>query len=134
MAGTFWLKYRDTRPVFQVVLHDPAPAGGLGPVHDLAGSTSWFMHMRLADGSKLKRTMTKVGVDADGTLQYTWVTTDWDAPSNPDADGSFQVGGLVKGGARLEYEVLGPASARLTFPNDESANDTLRITSDVGQA
>lgn len=128
--GVFYLKYRDTRPVLQVVLHDPAPLGSaLGPVHDLTGSTGWKLHILLSNGSILTRTMVKVGVDIDGTLSYTWLTTDWDpgalilGPTTPLPRGAVE--------HRMEYEVLGPSTARMTFPND--GYDTLRIVADIGQ-
>lgn len=138
----FYLKYRDTLPVLEVVLLKPD-----GSVQDLTGTTGWKLHIRMSDGTRLVRTMTKYGADANGTLRYSWVASDWNAPSSPDGDGSFQVGGLVAGpepplarGAqenRMEFEVLGPASARLTFPNGgdnaDAAYVTLRIFSDIGQ-
>jgi len=132
--NVFYLKYRDTMPILEVVLHDPAPIGSpvgtLGPVHDLTGSTAWKLHIRRPDGVIITRSMTKVGLDAAGTLSYAWLSTDWDA-----------VTGLVCGPAiplapsavehTMEYEVLGPATARLTFPN--GGWDVLRIISDIGQ-
>jgi len=132
--GVFYLKYRDTRPVLQVVLHDPAPLGSapgtLGPVHDLTGSTAWKLHIKRPDGLVVTRTMTKVGLDTAGTLAYTWLSTDWDALT-----------GLVVGPTlplrpsdiehTMEYEVLGPSTARMSFPN--GGYDILRVTPDVGQ-
>ena len=91
--------------------------------------------------------MTKVGADIEGHLRYAWLTTDWDAPSAPDAQGQYTVGGLPvpealhRIRARMEYEVLGPGSARLTFPDgpsyDTDRNDEvyhwLEIWADLGQ-
>jgi len=141
MPSNVWLlKYRDTRPVLRVVLHDPAPAGShpsaLGPVHNLTGSTSWHLHIKLANGTRLTRPMSKVGADVDGTLEYVPLPTDWDVPSNPDADGAFQVGGFAKGEHDMEYEVIGPANARLTFPNGDEkkpVNDKMVTWTDIGQ-
>ena len=128
--AVFSLKYRDTRPILQVQLLNPNKS-----VVDLAGSTTYKLHIWLADGSKLVRDMVKVGADADGTLSYTWLASDWDAVS-----GGGTVGGLVAGPTlplaqgqrehRMEYEVIG-ATSRLTFPND--GYDTLRILADIGQ-
>ena len=128
------LKFRDTRPILEVVLRDPPPVGSapgtLGPVHDLTGSTAWYLHVWLSDGTKLAaRTMVKFGADVNGTLRYTWVTTDWDAgnlvvgPSLPLKPGTRE--------HRIEYEVIGPSPARLTFPN--GGYDTLRILPDIGE-
>lgn len=134
--GVFVLKYRDTRPILEVELHDPPPLGStVAPVHNLTGSTGHRLHIWLAGGTRLVRTMTPDVLLTSGILRYTWVATDWDAASSPDAGGSFQVGGLVIGVGvehRIEYEVVGPAAARLTFPND--SYDTLRVVEDIGQS
>lgn len=139
----FYLKYRDTLPLFDVVLHDPAPAGSapgtIGPVHDLTGSTAWKLHIYLSDGTKLARDLGKVGADADGTLRYSWLAADWDianvagflivGPTLPLSSGQRE--------HRMEYEVLGPGAARLTFPNGGESvaevYDVLRIWNDIGQ-
>jgi len=134
VPNVLFLKYRDTKPVLVVVLHDPAPEGSLpgtlGPVHDLTGSTSWKLHVKRPDGVVVTRTMAKVGPDTDGTLSYTWLSTDWDdatglimGPSLPLKPSDIE--------ARMEYEVLGPGNARMTFPND--SYDILRILPDIGQ-
>jgi len=125
MSNVFYLKYRDTRPILQVALKNPD-----GTAHDLTGSTGWKLHVKRPDGTVVTRTMTKVGADVDGVLSYTWLTADWD-----------DVTGLVAGPAlplkpsnvehTMEYEVVGPATARMTFPND--GYDILRIFSDIGQ-
>jgi hypothetical protein len=133
----FHLKRGDTLPILEVVLKNPD-----GSVHDLTGSSSWKLHIRLSDGTELVRDMTKQGLDTAGTLRYTWVATDWDAPVGAPAT----VGGLVAGPPlplargvvehRMEYEVLGPSGGRLTFPNGgdmaSQAYDTLRIWDDIG--
>ena len=124
MAIVF-LKFRDTRPILEVVLKDPD-----GSVHDLTNSTAWYLHIWLSDGTKLAaRTMTKFGADVNGTLRYAWVTADWDTgnlvvgPSLPLKPGTLE--------HRIEYEVVGPGTERLTFPNGDY--DTLRILTDIGQ-
>lgn len=145
--GVFVLKYRDTRPTLEVELHDPPPLGSppgtVGPVHDLTGSTGWKLFIWLADGTtKLSRVMVPDANPLLGILRYTWIATDWAIPATlPDPEGAFTVGGLVVGPSlpigvglrehRMEYEVVGPASARLTFPN--GSYDTLRIITDIGQ-
>lgn len=125
--GIFYLKSRDVLPVLEVLLKNPD-----GTVFSLVGSTAWKLHILLTDGTtKLIRDMTKVGADADGTLRYGWIATDWDAYASGGT-----VGGLGMTGPfdiqehRMEYEVLG-GSARLTFPN--GGYDTLRISRDIGQ-
>lgn len=137
MAGEiFYLKLRDTRPIFETALKNPD-----GTAYDLTGSTAWKLHIWLSNGDKLVRTMVKQGLDTAGVLRYTWIATDWDAASSPDVNGSYQVGGLIAGPSlplspsdvehRMEYEVVGPGTVRLTFPND--GYDILRVTSDIGQ-
>ncbi len=136
--GVAFLKLRDTRPILQVELLEPDPLQlGRTRAHDLTGSTAWKLHIWLADGSKLTRAMVKGSPDYAGILTYTWIDSDWDTVSAGGA-----VGGLVVGPTfpilpglrehRMEYEVVGPAGARLTFPND--GYDTLRIVADIGQA
>jgi hypothetical protein len=136
------LKFRDTLPPLDVILRKPDRT-----IFALDGSTGYKLHILLSDGTKLTRTMTKIGTDAEGHLRYSWVSTDWDAGSSPDAGGAFTVGGLIVGPElplakgqrehRMEYEVLAAASARLTFPNGgvnaEEAYHVLRIWSDIGQ-
>ena len=144
--GVFNLKYRDTRPILEVVLHDPAPAGSapgtLGPVHDLTGSTSWKLLIWLSNGSRLIRDMVIYGIPTNGTLRYTWVAADWGDGSGGtgEEDDPYTDGGLVAGPSlplspgqfehRMEYEVIS-GTGRMTFPNTEY--DTLRIVSDIGQ-
>lgn len=111
--GVFVLKNRDTQPVLDVTLKNPDLS-----VHNLTGETGFNLHIKLQAGAVLTRTMTMVGAASAGTLRYTWVAADWN------------VGNLVVGTHRMEYEI---ASARLTFPNKESENDTLFISEDIGQ-
>jgi len=137
-VGVFNLKYRDTRPVLEVALKNPDLT-----VHDLTGSSAWKLHIRLEDGARLVRDMVPDGNLALGMLRYTWIAGDWNVGSSLDTDGSYQVGGLEAGPAipivagtrehQMEFEVVGPAGARLTFPNGLPGYDTLRIITDIGQ-
>jgi len=115
--GTFVLKYRDTMPILEVVLLNPDKT-----VHDLTGATSYKLHVRLRDGGTITRTMTLQGLATAGTLRYQWLAADWTDITTP----------LVVGQHRMEYEVLGPGAARLTWPND--GYDELRVVDDLGQA
>lgn len=139
--AVFHLKKRDTRPSIQVTLKNPDDS-----LFDHTGSSVLKLHIWLADGSKLVRTMFRVGTPPGAPpdnrpLQYDWISTDWDAPSTPDGNGSYQIGGLVSGptlplapGLRehlMEYEVSGGAT-RMSFPNH--GYDTLRILLDIGQS
>ena len=110
---TFHLKYRDTLPILDVYLLNPD-----GTAFDLTNSTAWKLHIRVGS-VVVTRDMTKVAPDTEGHLRYAWVTTDWDA------------GNLTTGSHPMEYEVIGPSAARITFPND--AEDRLLIRADVGQ-
>jgi hypothetical protein len=136
--GTFHLKYRDTRPILEVVLYNPDDT-----VHDLTGSTSWKLHIDISLGTsydpiELTRDMVIFGAPTNGTLRYTWVSGDW-AAGTPTG-GPYTAGGLVVGPSiplgprniehRMEFEVI-DGTSRLTFPN--SAYDTLQIISDIGQ-
>lgn len=129
MITDFSLKRYDTRPVFEVVLHDPPPVGSqdgtVGPVHDLTGASAQKLHIKLADGTVLTRNMVIEGLPTAGTLRYTWIATDWDAVS---AGGT--VGGLVVGDHEMEYEVISGTS-RMTFPNRREDNHKLHITLDI---
>lgn len=136
-AGIFYLKFRDTRPILEVSLLNPDLSA-----FDLTGATGWKLHIRLSDGTtKLVRNLTVQGAATLGILRYTWIATDWNVASTPDADSSYTIGGLVLSPTlpltagqlehRMEYEIIGPASARQTFPND--GYDILRIVSDIGQ-
>jgi hypothetical protein len=124
-VAVFHLKYRDTYPVLEVELLNPD-----GTVHDLGGAFSVTLHIRLSDGSAtLSRAMT-IYDSPNGIVRYAWQTTDWTTgglvvgPSVPLAPGVVE--------HRMEYEVVGPGSNRLTFPN--YGYDTLRIITDFGQA
>jgi len=112
-VNTFVLKRGDTLPILEVVLKNPD-----GSVHDLTGSTDWKLHVKLATGAVVTRTMTKQGADVLGTLRYVWVAADWNA------------GGLVGNlfDHHMEYEVIAGTN-RLTFPND--GYDVLRILPDL---
>jgi hypothetical protein len=121
-AEIFYLKYRDTLPVLNVLLKNPD-----GSAFDLTGSTDWKLHIQLSDGTELTRTMTKNGDDTDGNLQYQWLSTDWDT-GNLVASPSLPMKPGVKE-HQMEYEVIG--SNRITFPND--GHDILRIHDDIGQ-
>jgi len=124
----FTLKRGDTRPILEVVLRDPAPAGSapgtVGPVHDLTGSTAWKLHVLLPTGTVFSRDMVVQGDPTGGVLRYTWASADWNADGLP-ARPSPQT-------LNMEYEVTGAAGARLTFPND--GYHTLQIVDDIGQA
>jgi hypothetical protein len=122
----FHLKHRDTLPILDVYLKKPDQTA-----FDLTGSTAWKLHIQLSNGTKLTRTMSKVGTDADGHVRYAWIATEWDAGSTPDSEGAYTVGGLDVGQHKMEYEVIGPGGARLTFPNN--GYDRLSIVADVGQ-
>lgn len=112
----FYLKYRDTLPTLEVTLLDPD-----GTAHDLSGATSAKIHIRLSSGTTATKSAT-IYNPSGGVLRYTFLATDWTDLTVP----------LIVGTHRMEYEVLGPSTARLTWPND--GYDTLRITDDLGQA
>lgn len=113
--GRFYLKHEDTRPILEVTLKDPDDTA-----HDLSGVTGVKLHIYLEDGSAVvSRDMV---IDADpttGIVRYTWLTTDWAADK------------LVEGTHRMEYEVLGPSTARLSFPNWR--DHKLIVSADLGQ-
>lgn len=115
--GTYYLKARDTLPTLEVVLLKP----DLTPYDPSGGVVT--MHVRLSNGSVLSRTMT-IHNGPLGIVRYGWLATDWSAVA-PTVN-------VVAGSHRMEYEVVGPGAARLTFPND--GYDTLQVSSDIGQA
>ena len=123
MAGTFYLKYRDTRAPLEVTLLEPDDSA-----HNLAGATSVTLHIRLKSGTVISRPMVIDSDPTTGIVRYTWLAADWDV-----ADGD-----LVAGIHRMEYEVLGPDDERLTFPNaatlTSASTDRLLVTMDIGQA
>lgn len=118
--STFYLKRGDTLPIFQVVLKNPD-----NTAHDLTGSTAWKLHVKLA-ATVFTRDLVKQGADTAGTLRYVWVADDWD-PLNLAGYLPTPAGALAE--YPMEYEVIGGASGRLTFPN--TGHDLLRITLDI---
>lgn len=124
MGGVFYLKYRDTLPILEVALKNPDLTA-----YNLTGSTAWKLHIKLNTGTILSRSMTIFGAATNGTLRYSWVSTDWDpanlilGPTPPLKPSQSE--------HRMEYEVLASGGLRVTFPND--GYDTLRIISDIGQ-
>ncbi len=123
--GTFYLKENDTRPALSVTLLDPDEVA-----YDLTGATTVYLNITLSDGTQLQKEMTVDDDPTTGIVTYDWLTADWDS------------GGLVVSPPiplpsrtnehKMEYEVVGPTAARLTFPNSE-LGDILRITSELGQ-
>ena len=118
----FYLKRGDTLPVLAPVLRNPD-----GSVHDLTGATKAFLHIWLESGTKLAERVMALPVDPlTGQPTYSWQESDW-------------TDYLVVGRHRMEYEVLGPGDARLTFPNaaeegvPNAAYDKLIIAEDIGQ-
>lgn len=113
---TFYLKHRDTLPVLEVALKDPDDTA-----HNLTGALSATLHIKLEDGTAVPGKA--MAFDSDrltGIVRYIWQALDW-APS----------GELVAGVHTMEYEILGPADARMTFPNDDEDNLAIRV--DLGQ-
>ena len=113
--STFYLKGRDTRPTIEVYLLDPD-----GTAHDLTGSTAWRLHVQVPGGT-LTRDMTPDADLTTGILRYTWLAADWTTGTAV----------LTTGVHRMEYEVTGPGTARLTWPNDDY--DRLHVLADIGQ-
>ena len=113
----FYLKNRDTLPILEVALKNSD-----GTAYDLTGATGWKLHVRLRSGSTISRNMVVQGPAANGVLRYTFLAADWSDPTTP----------LVAGQHRMEYEVIGPGVARISFPSD--SYDELRIIEDLGQA
>jgi len=120
--GVFHLKYRDVLPVLEVTLHKPDDT-----VYDLTGAISVTLHIRLSDGATtISRAMT-IYDRPGGVVRYAWTAADWTALTvGPSLPLSPKVNEH-----RMEYEVVGPGAARLTFPN--YAYDTLRVIGDLGQ-
>ena len=116
--ATFTLKHGDTNPYLEVALKNPD-----GSNHDLTGSTSYKLHVRLPSGTTWTRDMVKQGVDAAGTLRYTWAAADWDVGNLPAPRSPYHSHQLP-----MEYEVIGGTS-RMTFPNE--GHDILHIRGDL---
>jgi hypothetical protein len=114
----FTLKARDTRPILEVQLTNPD-----GSVHDLTGATGFKLHIRTSRSTIITRDMVKQGLDTDGTLRYSWATTDWDSGMLPIPTSQYH-----SKECPMEYEVIG-GSSRMTFPND--GYDILVIKGDV---
>lgn len=124
MGEIFFLKYRDTRPVLEVVLKNPDKS-----VFDLTGPYVVTLMIKLNNGTVLTRPMPIFGSPLNGTVRYTWVAADWGAgklilgPQPPFKPSDVH--------HLMEYEaVLG--TAKLTFPNDDW--DVLRIYEDIGES
>lgn len=115
--GTYYLKQRDTLPTLEVVLLKP----DLTPYDPSGGVVT--MHVHISSGGTLSRTMT-INNGPLGTVRYTWLAADWSAAAPAVV--------LLSGVHRMEFEVVGPGAARLTFPND--GYDALKVSSDIGQA
>ncbi len=110
-----YLKKLDILPILEVALKTPT-----GAAVDLTAATGVKLHISLGGlDTVLTRNMTVFGSPTNGVVRYQWVTTDWNA------------GALIIGSHRMEYEVLGAASARQTYPN--GGYDTLIVLQDLGQ-
>ena len=115
-AQTFHLKDKDTLPGLRVRLKNPDSTP-----HDLTGATSVTLHVRIkATGEIFSRPMTIEDVTG-GIVIYAWQAEDW-----TDTTTALEVGLH-----QMEYEVLGPGAARLTFPN--AGHDELSVIDDLGQ-
>jgi hypothetical protein len=120
-ACTHYLKNRDTRPVLVATLR-----GTDGAIYDLTGADSVTMHVYLHGGSDvISRPMVIDPDPTTGKARYTWVAGDW--TGSP---------ALESGAHRLEYEVLGPAPIRATFPNRDTpeTRHELVVSGDIAQA
>lgn len=112
--SVFYLKRGDTRPVMEVNLLDPD-----GTAHDLTGSTTYKLHVKIR-GVAFTRDMVPDADPALGILRYTWLDTDWTTGTPVLARGTYS----------MEYEVVGPGGARMTWPNN--GYDQLVVTADIG--
>lgn len=130
--AVFEIKYRDTGRALRVRLTVPDPNDATGRRRipfDLTGATAQKLHVRLNTGDVVTRDMAVVGAPTDGVLEYQWQPADWGVgaivagPELPLSPGETE--------HVMEYEVIGPASARNTFPT--GGYDTLRVTPDLGQ-
>lgn len=118
--GIFYLKHGDTLPVLEVDLLNPD-----GTDHIASGVLSAALHILREDGVLLEREMELVQTSPT-RLRYAWSPSDWDT-SNPN--------GYLLNSVRhlMEYELLGPANARATFPNGPATGrcDVLCIIPDL---
>ncbi len=122
--GTFYLKENDTRPTLSVTLLDPDEVA-----YDLTSAVTIYLNITLSDGTAIQKEMVVDDDPTSGIVTYTWLEADW-------ADGGLVISPSLPLPSRtnehvMEYEVVGPALTRLTFPND--GNDILRITPEQGQ-
>lgn len=142
MPDAFYLKRGDTLKVLQVTLErqDPTdPDSYLAA--DVSAADAVSLNIILSDGTVLTREMT-VSDGPNGVVTYAWAEADFAAGSGGSGTKAspYTAGGLVASPAlpladgvdehRMEYEVLGPSTARETFPNNE-LGDVLRITDDI---
>lgn len=112
--GSFYLKKRDTLPTMEVALLKP----DLTPYDPTGGTVT--LHVKLSGGGTISRTMT-IHDGPAGLVRYGWLAADWTGTP-----------ALASGVHRMEYEVVGPGLARLTFPTE--GYDQLHVTADIGQA
>lgn len=117
--ATFSIKRGDTRPILEVSLKNPD-----GTAHDLTGSTTWKLHVKVNPGVTLTRDMVKQGLDTAGVLRYTFVTADWAGGAN-----NLPSTGPAVEQLEMEYEVTAGTSV-MTFPND--SYDVLQVLGDLG--
>ena len=123
----FYLNENDTRPVLSVTLIDTDNTS-----FDLTNVDTVYLHITRPDGVKISgKTMTMAGGgDTTGVVTYIWLAADWNATTGLVVGPNIPLtGGAVE--AYMNYETVGPTTARLTFPND-GTYDTLRIAADIG--
>lgn len=137
MSDTFSIRRGDTLPVFEVQLaHNGVP-------YDATGGTG-YLWIRLVGGTILRRTMTPE-IIASGIFQYQWLASDWAEPTigSGTAAAPYLDGGLVESPFPLEevgpqhtmdYEVVGPTTIRVTFPDDDVDDDVFHVSPDKGDA
>lgn len=120
MSGCFYLKARDTQPVFQSTLLNPD-----GTIYNPTGASALELHVQLEAGT-FSRTLTVIGAgSASPNVQYAWAALDW----NDTAPGAVN---LAAGLWRVECEIVPSAGQRVSFPN--LAHRWLLVTPDLGQA
>ncbi len=115
----FYLKENDTRPTLQVTLTNPD-----GTAYDLTNVVTVYLNITLSDGTDIQKTMTVDAVPTTGIVTYIWLAADW-------GSSGLAVGPSPQSVHTMEYEVVGPGTIRLTFPND--GYDTLSIVAELGQ-